>query len=388
MQAQAASSTIAPATPAGPAAPIGRTRICHISTVHPADDTRIFWRECRGLASLGYHVTLIARAATSQLPTFTKRIHRMTLGVARAFWQAWRARADVYHVHDPELIPVLMLLRIVGKPVIYDAHEWLPGQVSHKAYIKPHVRPIVTSLARGLEVAVSRCATAIVTATPRIARQFPAGKTTVVANYPGAGELAGGIPPLGLFATRHSLRFVYVGGITRIRGIEQLVEALALVNDRYSATLDCAGPFESPDFRAQIEHRPGWNYVNYVGRIPHNQVGRLLDGARAGLVTFLPAPNHLESSPNKFFEYMTLGLPLIASHFPTWTQLIEDLDCGRIVDPEDPADIAAAMIWVIEHPEEAEAMGRRGQEATVTTFNWETQLRQLDALYVRVGGVA
>ncbi len=107
----------------------------------------------------------------------------------------------------------------------------------------------------------------------------------------------------------------------------------------------------------------------------------MLGEARAGLVLFHDVPNHTSAYPNKLFEYMSAGLPVIASHFPLWRSIVERDRCGMLVDPRDATAIAKAIDWVLTHPEEAEAMGRRGRDAVAATYNWAAEERKLLAIY-------
>ena len=99
---------------------------------------------------------------------------------------------------------------------------------------------------------------------------------------------------------------------------------------------------------------------------------------------FYPEPNHIDVQPNKMFEYMAAGLPVIASNFPHWREIIEGAGCGLLVDPLDPEAIAAAMKWILDHPAEAEAMGQRGRQAVEKKYNWESQSLQLLEIYNRL----
>ena len=104
-------------------------------------------------------------------------------------------------------------------------------------------------------------------------------------------------------------------------------------------------------------------------------------GALAGLVVFLPKGNHIEAQPNKLFEYMSAGIPVIASDFPLWKDIVGGDRCGVLVDPEDPSQIAGAMEWILDNPEEAGEMGRRGAEAINRKYNWAVELRKLLGFY-------
>jgi glycosyltransferase involved in cell wall biosynthesis len=81
---------------------------------------------------------------------------------------------------------------------------------------------------------------------------------------------------------------------------------------------------------------------------------------------------------------MEAGLPVIASNFPLWRQIIEKYDCGILVDPLNPLEISDAMRWILDHPEEAIKMGARGREAVLREFNWDAESLKLTECYERL----
>ena len=87
------------------------------------------------------------------------------------------------------------------------------------------------------------------------------------------------------------------------------------------------------------------------------------------------------AQPNKLFEAMSAGVPVIASDFPAWRAVVDGCGCGRLADPLDSSSIAEAMIWMLEHPTETAAMGLHGREAVETRYNWEQESRTLLDLY-------
>lgn len=369
--------------------------VMHLSTAHPADDARVFWRESAGLARRGFRVTLLARTDRDvtregvrilAMPSYGSRAKRMTLGVLHALRVALKEKADLYHAHDPELIPALVVLRVLGRRVIYDAHELLSGQVSRKHYLGTVGRRVAGSFARFAEWLIGRTAHRIVTVNDACGSIFPAAKVSIVANYPERSHFAVDGAPAPETSDSGSVEpyFVYVGGISQQRGIVELVDAMAALDDK-AVRLRLIGGFVPASLEGDMRRRPGWQSVDYRGRVPHDEVPGLLAGARAGLVTLLPTPNHLISSPVKLFEYMAMGLPVISSDFPAWRALLDGVDCAIFVDPTDPGDIARALRQILADPHRARAMGEAGRAAVRTEFNWAKQLDNLVDAYRRIG---
>ena len=145
-----------------------------------------------------------------------------------------------------------------------------------------------------------------------------------------------------------------------------------------------AGEIYPPTLQDAMQAHPGWRRINYLGHRSRSEVSQVLGQARVGLVLFHPAPNYDDSQPNKLFEYLSAGIPIIASNFPAWRNLVEKVGCGLVVDPLDPKQIADAITWIFEHPQEAECMGVRGRQAVHEIFNWETQAKVLLDLYSRI----
>ena len=226
---------------------------------------------------------------------------------------------------------------------------------------------------------------ALVAATPKIAERFPARKTVVIQNFPLLAELTR--EQSAPYAKRPAV-FVYMGALANQRGLREMIESVGRLNPDARAQLELAGKFVPASLRDEAAQYPGWECVRLHGWLDRQQVADLLSRARAGLVLFHPAPNHVDAQPNKLFEYMSAGLPVIASKFPLWERIVGRLDCGLVVDPQDTAAIAGAMHWILEHPAEARSMGERGRAAVETTFNWAPEQDKLIRLYRRLLGPA
>ncbi len=359
--------------------------VLHLTTVHPPFDPRIFHKEVKTLVKAGYNVTLIAQHKGNEevegvkiisLPAPRSRLSRIFSLALRTFRLALKQKAALYHFHDPELIPVgLTLKALTSARVVYDIHEDYPRQILSKPWIPSAFRkPIAWGMGL-LERLAARFFDGLVAATPGIARRFPSSKTVVVSNFPCVKELTRQ-EETAPYQERPNW-VVYVGSIASVRGAIEMVEAVARANAPVQLVL--AGRFESAALQQALSGLPGWQRTRFVGWLNRRQVRDLLGTARVGLVLLHPLPRYQEAWPVKLFEYMAAGIPFIASDFLLWREL--GAGAGLFVNPLEPQAIAQSIDWLLMHPEEAEAMGRRGRELVLEQYNWETEARKLLQLY-------
>ncbi|NIA22337.1 MAG: glycosyltransferase [Anaerolineaceae bacterium] len=369
-------------------------KVAHLTSFHPPYDTRVGCRECRALAEAGYEVVIVAACDPSEaaacdievrrIPKPKTRPGRLLVTLPGILRAAMREKARVYHFHDPELIPVGLLLKLCGKKVIYDVHEDVPRQVMTFDFLPPMVRRLVSVCVAATEWVGARCFDRIIAATPTIAARFPPGKTVTIHNYPIADELTTAAPrPY----RERPMRVAYVGGLSAYYGLREMVRAMGHLDDLPEARLSLAGrAFSPPELEDQCRQLPGWERVDFVGWRTREQLSAMLDNSRVGLVVIHPTHNYRQAYPTKLFEYMSAGLPVVASDFPVWRQFVESADCAILVDPLDPEAIAGAVRRLLENPDQAEAMGRRGREAIVQSYNWELEAEKLRECYRQLLG--
>jgi glycosyltransferase involved in cell wall biosynthesis len=359
-------------------------RICHFTSVHPANDTRIFLKECQSAAEAGYETVLVATnckegirsgVLIKNVPHDSGRLKRILCTAWKVYLQAKAKDAGIYHFHDPELLPYGVLLRMSGKRVFYDVHEDVPEDILTKEWIHPIIRRTVSVCFRIFEDWASRKMTQVVAATPAIRERFMKSgcKAIDVNNYPIVSELY--TNQGGQRILRKSV--CYVGVISDIRGAAEMVTAIS----RTDCTLSIAGEFSPVTLRDSVKSLPGWDRVVEYGQVSREEVAHIFSKSLAGLVLYHPGPNHTNSQPNKLFEYMSAGLPVIASNFPLWREIIEGNNCGICVDPIDVDAIASAIRRLIDAPEEARIMGENARLAVLERYNWDNEFRKLKMLY-------
>lgn len=305
----------------------------------------------------------------------------------RSAMRAWlvglREKGDVYHFHDPELLPGGIVAKLFGKKVIYDVHEDYSQEILTKEWLPTWMRPTLVQVVRVLELVGAMLFDGIVAATPSIAAKFPRGKTVIVENFPSEEDLP--IRTLPAYESRPR-NAVYIGSITRERGIVTMVEAAALFPKGTKLVL--VGTFEPKDLYVEVARLAGFARVQFLGELDREGVAAALAAARVGLLVLRPTGNHYEALPNKLFEYMAAGLPVVASDFPVWRKTIEEHKCGITVDPDDPRAVAEAVQWLMDHPQEARDMGMRGKKAVEKYFNWGVCERKLLAFYRDIEGTS
>ena len=359
-------------------------RVCHFTSAHKATDDRIFLKECVSLAENNYEVYIVGIGETGVLSGVniigfeppTGRFERFLQFGKKVYKTAKELDCDIYHFHDPELLYYGLKLKKQGKKVIFDSHEDVSAQILDKYWIPKVMRKFVSALYKCLEAYVVRSLDAVVTATPYIANKISKHNknTRDVRNYPILDNILILTKNISYFQKENTV--CYVGGLTEQRGISDMIEAI----DNCPSNLVLAGTIES-EYQNSLTKIPGYAKTVFAGYLAPNDVYQIYGRSRVGLCVLHNTHNHYNSLPIKMFEYMAAGLPVVASNFPLWREIIEENNCGICVEPTDVAQITQAINYLLKNPDEAERMGKNGRKAIEEKYNWNSEKVKLFELY-------
>jgi len=358
-------------------------RVCHISSVHPAGDHRLLDKECRTLAENGFETYLIARAERNfekygvriiAFPSYNARLKRAVFGSVKILRMALALKPALIHIHDPELLWLSWIVKLKGIRFMYDAHEHVPKQVTSKSWIRSAViRKIAAAIIGAYERLFSLFADKVISVTPEIVERFPPEKRVLIRNFPPFDPL---VEPV-----RHTDKgqtvSIYAGGLTKIRGIFEMVSAYSELGENYR--LNLLGPWESESFRDECMAIAGDN-VSYLGLVTPDEVSNYIRKADIGLAILYPVKNYLMSYPVKAFEYMKEGLPIIMSSFPYWENLFST--CAEFVDPYDAQAIKRAVMELAKSSDLRNKYGRNGYALIRDEYNWKNEGEKLKEAYL------
>ena len=368
-----------------------KTRVCHITSAHSANDIRIFHKECVSLVEYGYEVHLVATGTLSPdakgvihhvLPMSLRfgRLGRTLFRSFHAYRLAKATQATLFHIHDPELLPYALLLKRQGNYVIYDAHEDVPRDVLTKAWIPLYLRPGIAWLIEKIENFIARRIDKVIAATPHICKRFKnvEAHSVEVKNYPKLNEVSSVFSKKRLDSDLPTL--CYVGVISQKRGIVEMIKAV----ETLAARLILAGTFIDSKTEKLVRDLPGWSNVDFRGSVSRQVIADIFSESQIGLCVLHPSVTYIESLPIKLFEYMSAGLPVVSSNFLNWRTIVEQTNSGLCVDPMNVSEIIDAIKWILDNPEEAKKMGENGINAVENNYNWDTEADSLSSVYYQL----
>ncbi len=361
------------------------TKVCHITCVHSKEDVRIFWKECCSLAQAGYDVSLVQQGESYEKngvhimgfgAIASNRVRRMLQTARQAYKKAIELDADIYHLHDPELLPYATRLKRKGKKVIFDSHEHTAESILEKEYLPSSIRRLIYKAFVAYQSYVCRRLDGIISVTPNIVEFFRRinPRTVQIANYPIYQEDI-------QYPNFQERKIVFAGGISKQWNHHTIIQALEKLPDSHY----CLCGIADSGYMQQLEALPGWKQVDYLGKIPHQEVAGKMAGCSVGMALLSPGRNtdwqNGTIGNTKIFEEMMAALPVICTDFVLWKDFVERYACGFCINPEDVDAIAEKVQYLLDHPQEAKRMGENGRNAVRESFNWGKEESKLFAFY-------
>jgi glycosyltransferase involved in cell wall biosynthesis len=364
-------------------------KVCILTSAHFVFDTRIFQKQAISLVRNGYEVFLIAPHNKKEIVKGIKiipvlqpknRIERF-LGVNfQLFFKALQLKADIYHFHDPDLLLVGLMIKLFGKgKIIYDIHDYYPDKILFKEWLV--FNRLVAKFFKIFESFSCNFLDGLVVVSEGIAEKFPNQEVVIIKNYPLINLLKK--HKKEDYLSKKPFIVVYTGGFTD-RGLYGTVQALDYF-ERKEIKLKIFGGDSDQKFKNRIKNLKSFNKIEYCGLTSLSQLYNELSLADIGIVCKLPKAGRAETSiPNKLFEYMSVGLPVIASNFDHWKEIVIGNRCGVCVDPKRPEEITKAIVFLKNKPEERKKMGKRGRKAILNKYNWKKEELKLINLYKKI----
>lgn len=366
------------------------SKVCVMTSVPPSPffDPRIFYKEAQTLVQAGYEVVLIAPHDKESenvdgvqimgLPRYKRRFYR-PLNWWRILQTALRQKADVYHFHDPELLPVGWLLKRLGVGhVIYDCKEYYAEAMADRMWIPRIFRPLARIVFEVFESLIASSLSAVVVVTDNQLLSFEGA--TLLYNFPVKESFVASTS-----VVRNKCQLICVGQLSRPRGVFMLVEIMRLLKKYEGVELLLLGRFDSESTKDEVQSLVAdadlTERIHFLGQIPYRELKSYLLRATVGLVPLQPTSQYVKGIPTKMFEYMACGLPIVASDLPLIRRFIAESECGILVNATDAHEHAEAILYLLDHPDEAQRMGENGRRAVEEKYNWESEVRKLLRLY-------
>lgn len=365
-------------------------KIVQLSSVHVSYDTRIFHKISKSLLEAGYDVDLIIQNEKDEIrdginicalpiAKFKRdRLFKIFPIVLRKILRY--PKKTIVHFHDPELIILGLIFKIFGYKVIYDVHEDVPADISVKDWLPIILRKPIAVIAGWLEQLAVFFFDGIVVVVNDVQLRLNSDHTYLIQNFPIIESENNSKDN----AYNKEGNLLYVGDISKIRGAVEMVDAIEEIGPDYGRKFVLAGKFSPPELEEELTNRRGWEYTNFCGWISRDDLTKHLSQSALGLVILYPEPHHIKSQPNKLFEYMYGGIPMVSANLPRYKEIIDEIGCGVTVDPTNLDEIKSGIKYILENPEEAKLMGQRGKRAVIERFNWDQEKKVLFSMYDRL----
>lgn len=371
-----------------------KQNIAHLTTVHIRTDTRILYKEVQTLSKI-YNTLLIAadglgnskdgRIEIVDLGKPKSRIKRILFYGFKALPILRKRKIKCVHIHDPELILVGLILRIIGYKVIYDIHELVYEDIKTKQWISSRFgKKVIAWLYKGIEGLALKYFNGVVLAEDgyrnfyemHYSKAIP--KIVYIRNYPIKAMFNVQKPNAKTLQNKDN-SIIYLGAISEDRGIYELVRAMDYLDDSYN--LYIIGKWREDGLLERCKSLAGWSKVTMLGYMKPSQIGEYIQKSKVGVCTLHKIENFAYTTPVKSFEYLINGLPMIMTDFPFWKKFYQGT--SLFVDPKKSEEIAKAVETLMNDQKLYKTMSAAGVNLALSHC-WENEEKKLIDLYQKI----
>lgn len=359
-------------------------KILHIAYGHRSDDTRIFKKECTSLAQRGFDVLYITSDKITKDTYDSQNVKRRiiplrsnnrVIRVLKYMYDIMRIikqeKPDVCHIHDFQIILLLILIPKRVKK-IFDSHEDYPAYIADTVYRRLHYKSKYKMI-EFIERFCFRKCNCIITATPYIRNQISQFSNNVID--------VNNFPLVESYTNKkkyNKQQVCFTGGAGDSSGVHKVVEAIK--NSSYKLVIagNCSG-----DYLTRLKNIANDNII-YLGYLDKEGVSDLIETSLVGVVSYLPTADCIHAVPNKMFEYMERGIPIIYSNFPDWEEMIGKYNVGIPVDPNNSKQILNAIESFYTDETFRMTAGKNARFVIETVYNWKNEEKKLIETYENI----
>lgn len=371
------------------------TKICHVTSVHNTNDVRIFKKECTSLAKKdNYEVFIVGEGSENRNENNVQfvacgerpksRKERMLRFSKKVVDEALNLNADVYHLHDPELLRYAFKFKKNNKKVIYDSHENDLESIDDKSYMPKIMRNIFKIYYSSLQKRILPKLDGIVVVSPQMIDNYRKYNENIVLveNFPIFKE----DKPREVLKSIDG-RFIFAGGVSDLWSHKEIISA---INDIDNCEYYIYGDGEE-SYIEELENIAEKSKVHICGKVSFDKVQEEIEKAQFVFSVLKPSKGTFgwegTLGNTKLFEAMGKGKPVIASKLSLWKDIVENNHCGICVDPYNVDEIKKTIKKMLSLDAETIAiMGENGKKAIVEEYNWNICEKKLFQLYDYVIG--
>lgn len=368
-------------------------KIIHITSAHSRYDTRIFYKQLRSLSKNGFDVTLLVNdkmpdeivdgiRIISSNKSFTRKVSRFIYSNTKMIFKVIKTNYDVYQIHDPDLIPLLLILKFLNKSVIYDSHENYQKLIKNKISNRM-IRYLFTPLFYFLENSLVKISNHVLVANYDVLHKFVRlnRNVSLIPNYPIIDDLMGPkFSKLKMESRKDKMVVCFAGGIVPEWCHEIIVSTISKMEN---VEYHIAG-FETQYLRElKLSDYPN---IHYVGELSKKEVAELYIKSDVGIGISNLSQLMIEGTigNTKLLEYMSYGLPVIANNNKIWAEIIGSSNSGILLDNLSQDSLKTAIDFFKVNSEIRKDMGVNAFNTVIDKYNWSLTEKNLIEIYTQV----